>query len=83
MNDGLAFQFDSYIRGYHAYINIWEPLHGECLKCVKEPANKVDKHAVNVVCINVLNKEVVAGHVPRFISIIVIIFIVTRVYSKH
>ena len=83
MNDGSAFQFDSYVRGYHAYMNIWEPLLGECLKCVKEPTNEVDKHVVAVVRINSLSKEVVVGHVPKFISMIVIIFIITRVYPKH
>ena len=46
MSDGSVFQFDSYVRGYHAYTNIWEPLLGECLKCVEEPTNAVDKHAM-------------------------------------
>ena len=54
MNDGSVFQFDSYVRDYHAYISIWEPLLGECLKCVKESRNEVDKHAVAVVRINSL-----------------------------
>ena len=75
MNDGSAFQFDSYVRGYHAYMNIWEPLLGECLKCVKEPTNEVDKHAVAVFRINSLTKEVVVGHVPKFISMIVSMFL--------
>ena len=57
MNDGSAFQFDSYVRGYHAYMSIWEPLLGECLKWVKEPTNKVGKVAVAVVRINSLSKE--------------------------
>ena len=71
MNDGSAFQFDSYVRGYHAYMNIWEPLLGECLKCVKEPTNEVDKYAVAGVRINFLSKEVVVGRVSKFISMIV------------
>ena len=75
MNDGSAFQFDSYVRDYHAYINIWEPLLGECLKCVKEPTNEVDKHAVAVVRINSITKELVVRHVPKFISMIVSIFL--------
>ena len=33
--------------------------------------NKVDKHAVAVVRINSLSKEVAIGHVPKFISMIV------------
>ena len=75
MNDGSAFQFDSYVRDYHGYINIWEPLPGECLKRVKEPTNEVDKHAIAVVRINSLSKEVVVGHVPKFISMIVSMFL--------
>ena len=71
MKDGLAFQFDSYVRGYHAYINMWEPMLGECLKCVMEPTNEVDKHLVAVVHINSLSKEVIVGHVPKFITTIV------------
>ena len=54
---------------------IWEALLGECLKCVKEPTNKVDKHAVTVVHINSLSKEVVDGHVPKFISMTVSMFL--------
>ena len=49
---------------------IWETLLGECLKCVKEPTKEVDKHAVAVVRINCLSKEVVVGHVSKFISMI-------------
>ena len=70
MNNGSAFQFDSYVRGYHVYMNIWEPLLGECLKCVKKPTNEVDKHAVAVICINSLSTEVVVGHVLKFFSMI-------------
>ena len=75
MNNGSTFQFDSYVRDYHAYKNIWETLLGECLKCVKEPSNDVDKHAIAVVCINSLIKEVVVGHVPKFISMILSMFL--------
>ena len=79
MNDGSAFQFDSYVRGHHAYMNIWKPLVGECLKCVKEPTNEVDKNAAvrkhAVVRINSLSKEVFVGHVPKFTFIIVSMFL--------
>ena len=75
MNDGSAFHFDSYARGYHAYINMCEALHSECLKCVKESTNEVDKHAVAVVRRNSLIKEVVVGYVPKFISMIVSMFL--------
>ena len=55
-------------------MNIWEPLLGEYVKCVKEPTNEVDKHAVTAVCINSLSKEIVVGHVPKFIPMIVSCF---------
>ena len=51
-------------------MNIWEPRLGGCLKCMKEPTNEVDIH-VAVVRINSLSKEVVFGHVSKFISMIV------------
>ena len=75
MNDGSAFQFASHVKGYHAYMKIWESLLGECLKCVREPTNEVDKHAVAVVCIDSLSKEVVVEHVPKFISMIISMFL--------
>ena len=56
-------------------MNIWEPLLGECLKCVKEPTNEVDRHAATVVRINSLSKEVAVPHVPKFISMIVSMFL--------
>ena len=28
MKDSSAFQCDSFVRGYHVYMNIWEPLVG-------------------------------------------------------
>ena len=36
---------------------IWKPLVGECLQCVKEPINKVEKNTVAVACINSYCKE--------------------------
>ena len=75
MNNCSAFQFDSYVKGYCAYMNIWEPLLGEWLKCMKEPTYEVDKHAVAVVCINSFSKEVAFRHVPKFISMIVFMFL--------
>ena len=75
MSKGSLFQFDIYVRGYHAFMNIWEPLLGECLKCVKKPTSEVEKHAVAVVRLNFLSKEVVVGHVPKFISMILSMFL--------
>ena len=38
----------SHIKGYHAYMNIWEPTIGEVLKALLEPENEFDKFAVAV-----------------------------------
>lgn len=38
----------SHIKGYHAYMNIWEPTIGEVLKARLEPENEFDKFAVAV-----------------------------------
>ena len=45
--DGVA-EFDSYIRGYHAYRDIWSPVVGEILLLKREPDNLVDKTATKV-----------------------------------
>ena len=41
-------EFDSYIRGYHAYQDIWNPVVGESLLLKREPDNSVDSSAVAV-----------------------------------
>ena len=42
---------------------IWKSLVGECLQCVKEPTNEVEKNAFTVVRTNSHCKEEVVGHV--------------------
>ena len=44
---------------------IWKLLVGECLQCVKEPTNEVDKNAVAVICTNSHCKEEVVGYVQQ------------------
>ena len=51
-------EIHSYVRGYHAYKNVWEPARGEALLVRWEPTNPLDKHAVAVY------KEDIVGHVP-------------------
>ena len=51
------------IRGYHVYIIIWKPLVGNCLQCVKEPTNEVDRNSVVVVGTNSHCKGEAVGHV--------------------
>lgn len=62
MKDRSKFECDSFVRGYHAYMDIWKALIGECLKCVEEPTNEVDTNALAVVRTNShCTKEVVVG----------------------
>lgn len=49
----------SYVRGYHAYQEKWNPMQGDVLQLVREPTNATDKLAVAII----KNGDVV-GHVP-------------------
>ena len=40
------FEIVSYVKGYHVYITLWNPLIGEFLSCEREPDNPMDKYAV-------------------------------------
>ena len=42
---------------YHVYKIFWKWLLGDCLQCVKESTNKVEKNAVVVVCTDSHCKE--------------------------
>ena len=57
-------------------MTIWKQMVGECLQCVKEPTNEVDKNTVAVVRTNNSHsKEKVVGHVQQNISMIVSMFL--------
>ena len=53
---------------------IWKPLVGECLQCVKNLTNDMDKNAVAVVRTNFLFTEEVVGHVLQNFSMIASMF---------
>ena len=55
----VTFAVSSYVRGYHAYKDVWTPFIGEALVLEREPDNSEDEHAVAVK----KNDEVI-GHVP-------------------
>ena len=55
----VVYEIDSYIRGYHAYMDRWEYEVGEVLPLRREPDNEVD---VNYVAI--MKDEEIVGHVP-------------------
>ena len=52
-------EFNSFIRGYHTYKDIWEPFVGETLLLKREPTDVKDRSAVAV-----MKETEVVGHVP-------------------
>ena len=52
-------EIKSFVRGYHAYMDIWTPEEGERLNLIREPDNIKDKYAVSV-----MKDGLVVGHVP-------------------
>ena len=63
-----TYEYDSFARSYHAYMDIWNPLIGEMLKYKPESTIEVEKHAVAIVWSNSLDKESVVGHISQSIS---------------
>ena len=53
------FEMVSYVKGYHVYKTLWNPLIGEFLSCERGPDNPMDKYAV---CVKKENK--IVGHLP-------------------
>ena len=60
-----TYEYDSFAKGYHVHMDIWNPLIGEILKCKRERTNEVDKNAVAIIPSNLLGMESVVGHIPR------------------
>ena len=55
------YDLDSFVRGYHAYMDIWKPKVGDENFCLKsENENQHDKFAVAIVL-----EERIVGHVPK------------------
>ena len=55
--DLVTYEYDSSARGFHVYMDIWNPVIGDILKCKREPTNEVDKHAVAIMCSDSLGKS--------------------------
>ena len=53
------FEMVSYVKGYHVYKTLWNPLIGELLLNEREPDSTMDKYAV---CVKKENK--IVGHLP-------------------
>ncbi len=45
--DSSCIEISSFIRGYHAYQDVWDPLVGEVLLLQREPTNVKDNQAVS------------------------------------
>lgn len=43
---------NSFVRGYHEYMDVWEPIINEEYFLKREPGNKTDENAVAVVKAN-------------------------------
>ena len=66
--DLVTCECDSFARGVHVYMDIWNPVIGKILKCKRQPTNEVDKHAVAIMSSDSLGKESVVGHISHNIS---------------
>ena len=66
--DLVTYEYNSFARGLHVYMDIWNPVIGEILKYKREPTNEVDKYVVAIMCSDSLGKESVVGHIPHNIS---------------
>ena len=58
-----SFSFNSYARGYHAYMKIWNPVDGEVLVYTQETDNSHDNYAVSII-----RNSYVVGHVSLGLS---------------
>ena len=61
-------EFNSFVRGYHAYKHIWNPVVGEMLILEKEPHNIADASAVAV-----KKGHKIVGRVPFNIGSVILI----------
>ena len=52
-------EIQSFVRGYHAYMDSWTPVLGQTLLVRREPTNVKDKDAVGV-----YEDDSIVGHVP-------------------
>ena len=65
------FKLPSCIRGHHVYKDVWTPIIGEVLQCVREVGNVVDRYAVGVI----KNDNTTVGHLPKRMSMVCSAFI--------
>ena len=58
-----SFSFNSYARGYHAYMKIWNPVDAEVLVFTRETDNPHGNYAVSII-----RNSYIVGHVPLGLS---------------
>ena len=73
---GSFIQIESFIRGYHAYKDIWNPVIGEELPLNREPVNTTDEYAAAAV-----KDSCVVGHVLRLLLQVIFHFL-ARSYTN-
>ena len=61
--DTSCVEIELFIRGYHAYQDVWEPSVGEVLLLQREPTNFKDSQAVAI-----MKSTLIVGHVPASLS---------------
>ena len=67
--DIASLDVQSYVRGYHAYQDIWDPFIGEVLPLEREPNNSEDRFAVAI------KRSDVVGHLPFNLTPVVSAFL--------
>ena len=73
-------EISSFIRGYHAYQDVWTPMNGESLLVKREPTNVKDENAVGI-----YKDGIIVGHVPYNLSLIISHFLrceVNKAFAK-
>ena len=77
------FEKISYVKGYHAYKDLWIPVKGEYLRCEREPDNVMDKYAVCVKKENVIVRHLLLGKSGKFAKTISYFLRVDELNSCH
>lgn len=68
--DIISLKVPSYVRGFHAYQDVWNPHVGEVLPLEREPENPEDKFAVAI-----RRRGCVVGHIPFNLAPVVSAFL--------
>ena len=63
-------EIDLFVRGYHAYQDIWQPTVGDILPLRREPSNDKDSLAVSII---------IVGHMPCNLAPLVSYFLMREV----